>query len=100
MTLHDFSTSVHLTQKSDIHKCLYIAYYLKTFRNIQEFTVLDILNAYEELTFFKPNLHAFRKQIAGSTSFVRGNSENTYKLKSKLLQSIEQEIGKTEKDPV
>lgn len=89
MTIHDFSKTVELTKATEIEKVKLLAFFFHKTTLIKEFTLIDVEEWFDKLHFHKPNRSRLKGLIQKSHSFVKGVSNQSWRLHARDLDKLQ-----------
>lgn len=88
----EFSEKYDLISKTEVEKVAYLAYYQLETNGKIEFLISDVIKWFRELNYSNLNSSRLNKKLKASTSFVRGEQPNSYKLHAKQLKKYKFEL--------
>ncbi|BBP84639.1 hypothetical protein PHLH8_42810 [Pseudomonas sp. Pc102] len=92
MKLETFSATVELTNKSELERVTFLAFYFQANKDQPEFTIPDISLILTSLGFAKPNPSRLKSNIEKSKSFIKGTRPNSFRLSAKKLAALRAEL--------
>lgn len=92
MKIDTFSSKYDLVSKPEIEKVAYLAFYHFKKNGHIDFLMSDVRDWFSQLHFSNPNSTRLRLKLRASSSFVRGESQNSFKLHARRIQTLQSEI--------
>ena len=92
MKVETFANETNLDKRKILDKCIYIAYYLKVFKEQDQFELEEMADTFEQLHYSRPNTSRLKNSIAKSGSLVKGSSPSQFKLHSKTIKKLDEEF--------
>lgn len=89
LSLVRYVEKTDLINKTEIEKVVLLAFYHQSdSQNDFEFTIESVCNWFETLGLHKPNKSRLKQNIGKSRSFVKGKTQNSYRIHASKIQSI------------
>jgi len=99
--LESFADICELYDATELDRARLIAFYLYSQKEQVEYSVSDVVAYLDELHLPKPNVSRLKNKIKDSSSFLKGSSQNSFKLHRKEIKQLESEypqvVSKSEK---
>ncbi len=92
MKVEHFSNSALLTDKKELEKIEYLAFYFSENKAQHEFTVPDMCSILVGLGFARPNATRLKAKIQKSKSFVKGSKKDLFRLSVKRCNELRVEM--------
>jgi hypothetical protein len=92
MNISRYSTLVSLDDKTEIQKCLFVAFYIKCTKGVLEFEITDLMVVFDQLHYSRPNTSRLKKSLLSSKDFIRGSKPSAYKIHGKTISRLEKEV--------
>lgn len=92
MNLATYSDKHAIEEKKELDKCLYLAYYFIVKKEQVEFSIDDLIQAFDELHFSRPNVSRLKANLKKSKLFIAGSEASSFKLHSKSISALDKEI--------
>jgi len=98
MNIDKFALLSGLYEKTEIEKVELLAFFHNQLSGIEDFTIPDICAWLETLSLAKPNTSRLRKKLLAEKKFVKGRSQDSFRLHKKYQILLENKFPQTNQD--